>query len=294
MIQARIAKLETVFVVVPRAAIDPYEAALAPHCRTVGVFEAVDDGSFWRIEGVREIGDDSELRVSLMLAEMMSGVSVELGREETDSEGWLARVLAAFPEQAIGKRFVIRGTHLGRARVPGRALLSIDAGLAFGSGEHGSTRGCLRAFERIAYLKQRRILDLGCGSGILAMGAASLLHRPVLAVDIDPWSVRVTRENAKQNNLQNLIKSRLGTGLANRDVRGARPFDLIFANILARPLCKMARDMAIACAPGGRIILAGLLNTQANMVLTAYRRQGLVKAFALREGSWTTLVLHKR
>ncbi len=286
-------QLETVFVTVPRDAVDAYEPAFAANCRTVGIFEARDDGSIWRIEGVRDVGDDSALRMALLLSEMLSGVAAPLGREATQADGWLARVNASFPQQLIGTRFVIRGTHLDTNPAHGRAVLRIDAGLAFGSGEHGSTRGCLRAFETIAWRKPRRILDLGCGSGILAMGAASLLHRPVLAVDIDPWSVRVTAENARQNYLHNLIKPRLGTGLANRAVRAARPFDLIFANILARPLCRMARDMAVACATDGRIILAGLLTNQVRMVLAAYRRQGIMLDFQLREGQWATLVLRK-
>jgi ribosomal protein L11 methyltransferase len=290
----RTQNLETVFVTVPRAAIDIFEAALTAHCRTIGIFEADDEGVNWRIEGVREIGDDQELLGALMLAEMLSGVTAPLSRQATDAEGWLARVHAAFPEQHIGENFVIRGTHLPPSPAWGRKILRIDAGLAFGSGEHGSSRGCLRAFEIIAKrTKKRRILDVGCGSGILAMGAATILHRPVLAVDIDPWSVKVTRENARQNGLHTLIHPVLGTGLANRDVRRNRPYDLIFANILARPLCRMARDIGIATAPGGHVILAGLLANQSRLVQAAYRRQNFRLILQLTEGPWATLLLQK-
>jgi len=172
-------------------------------------------------------------------------------------------------------------------------VITLDAGIAFGSGEHGSTRGCLRAFERVAYRRPRRILDLGTGSGVLAMGAAKVLHRRVLATDIDPWSVRVTRENAARNGLSGLIRAIRADGWLAPAVRAPGPYDLIFANILARPLCQMARRMALNLAPGGTLILAGLLATQINWVLAAYRRQGLRLDFSLREGAWATLVLRK-
>ena len=151
----------------------------------------------------------------------MSGVSVPAQRTPTPAEGWLARTYASFPEQLIGRRFVVRGTHLREPPMPGRITLTLDAGLAFGSGEHGSTRGCLRALERVAYRRPRRILDLGTGSGILAMAAARLLHRPVLATDIEPWSVRVAQQNAALNRLGRLIAVPPGGWLAaSRDPRG--------------------------------------------------------------------------
>jgi ribosomal protein L11 methyltransferase len=168
----------------------------------------------------------------------------------------------------------------------------LDAGLAFGSGEHGSTRGCLRALERVAYRRPARILDMGCGSGILAMGAVQLLRRRALAVDIDPWSVLVTKQNAKLNRLGARIDARRGNGWQAGIVR-RRQFDLVFANILARPLCLMAKHLAAHLAPGGTVILAGLLSSQARMVLAAHRRQGLRLERALHEGNWTTLILRK-
>ena len=169
----------------------------------------------------------------------------------------------------------------------------LDAGVAFGSGEHGSTRGCLRALEGLAHRRPRRILDLGTGSGILAMAAARLLHRPVLAVDIEPWSVRVAGQNAELNRLGRLVRARLGNGWAARPVRRAAPYDLVFANILARPLCAMARDLARNLAPGGRAVLAGLLDAQVPLVLAAHRRQGLLLERRLAEGRWVTLVVRQ-
>jgi ribosomal protein L11 methyltransferase len=286
--------LETVFVDgLPEAAVPAYEAALECVCGTVGFFldEATDT---WRIEGVKDAGEaEAALDAALALAAAASGHNAILQRAETPTEGWLARTQSSFPEQLVGSRFAIRGTHLQGPATPGRIMLVLDAGIAFGSGEHGSTRGCLRALEQVAHRRPRRILDLGTGSGILAMAAARLLHRPVLATDIEPWSVRVAAENARLNRLDRLVRCRLGDGWNDREVRGAAPYDLVFANILARPLCAMAKSLAARLAPGGTAILAGLLASQVRMVLAAHRRQGLVLETSLREGPWATLILRR-
>jgi ribosomal protein L11 methyltransferase len=281
--------LETVFVIVPEASVPAYESALSLACSTVGLFVHDEHERTWRVEGVKAVGeDDAALADGVALAAMVSGEAALLQREPTEADGWLARVYAAFPEQDIGKRFAIRGTHLAQMRRAGRKTLTVDAGLAFGSGEHGSTRGCLRALEMVAYRRPARIVDMGCGSGILAMAAASLLNRRVLAVDNDPWSVRTTKQNARLNGLSLQVAARLGNGWQGV---GAEKFDLILANILARPLCLMAKDLAAHLAPGGTVILAGLLTTQVAMVLAAHRRQGLRLERVLREGSWATMVL---
>jgi ribosomal protein L11 methyltransferase len=286
----RAGPLETVFVVVPEEVLEAYEAALGVACSTLGFFLEDEGARSWRVEGVKPVGDkDEELAASLALAAALSGHVATLHRAPTEAEGWLAKVHTAFPEQRIGRRFVIRGTHLPRARAPGAVTLTIDAGLAFGSGEHGSTRGCLIALERIAYRRPARIMDMGTGSGVLAMGASALLRKTVDAVDNDPWSVRVTQDNAALNGLRNRLRVRLGNGWLGVK-RGAR-FDLIFANILARPLCMMARQLASHLAPGGTVILAGLLSSQINTVLAAHRRQGLRLEQVIREENWATLVL---
>jgi ribosomal protein L11 methyltransferase len=224
---------------------------------------------------------------------MVSGVEAELQREPTEADGWLARTYASFPEQEIGDLFAIRGTHLTGPENPNRITLTLDAGLAFGTGEHGSTKGCLIALESAARRRPHRILDMGTGSGILAMAAAKLLKRKVLATDIEPWAVRVARENAELNGVHRLLDVRLANGWTDPYVRGHGPYDLIFANILARPLCMMAKDLAQHLAPQGTAILAGLLATQANWVLAAHRRQGLVLERLLPQGKWTTIVLRK-
>jgi len=286
--------LETVSVDVPEAALEAYEAALSSACATVGFFRDQASGN-WRVEGVKPVGgNEPELVAVLALAASLSGVSVPLRRMPTPAEGWLARSNASFPEQLIGRRFAVRGTHLHGNPAPGRITLTLDAGLAFGSGEHGSTRGCLRALERVAYRRPRRILDLGTGSGILAMAAALLLHRPVLATDIEPWSVRVAEQNARLNRLGRKMRCRLADGWRHPTVRAGGRYDLVLANILARPLCAMARQLAVRLAPGGTAILSGLLHGQARAVAVAHLRCGLRMEASIRDGAWTTLVLRKK
>src|SRR6185437_11099700 len=204
--------LETVAVTVPEAALEAYEAALDSACDTVGFFRDNATGD-WRVEGVKPVGaNEPELVAALALAAMVSGVTIQPERSATEAEGWLARTYASFPEQLIGRRFSVRGTHLQGPATIGRIGLTLDAGLAFGSGEHGSTRGCLVALETVARRRPRRILDLGTGSGILAMAAARLLNRPVLATDIEPWSVRVAGENARLNGVGHRVRPVLADG----------------------------------------------------------------------------------
>ncbi len=288
--------LETIWIdALPEEAVPAFEAALQTACRSVALFrdEATDT---WRVEGVRPQGSgDEELAGALALAAMVTGVDAALQAAPVEAEGWLARTIQSFGEQEIGGDFLIRPTHIAPRPTYGRTVLVLDAGIAFGSGEHASTRGCLIAFARAAKdrRRMRRVLDLGTGSGILAMAAAKRRHRKVLATDIEPWSVRVAEQNARMNGVGKLVRARLADGWGERHVRAGRPYDLVFANILARPLCAMAKQLARGLAPGGTAILAGLLGTQARMVLAAHRRHGLRLERALPVGPWTTLVLRK-
>ncbi len=292
----RAGPLETAWVEVPEAALEPFEAAFEAHCDAVGMFLADEDARIWRVEGVRDRDEDiGPLSRAVMLAGFAGGYDAPLNREAVEAEGWVLRTQEAFPELLVGRRFAVRGTHDRSAAAAGRITLVLDAGLAFGSGEHGSTRGCLRALERVARTlpARPRALDLGTGSGILAMAAARLLRVPVLATDIEPWSVRVAGQNAVANGAGRLVRPVLADGWRSVRVRRAAPFDLVFANILARPLCRMAGGLAAHLAPGGTAILAGLLDSQARLVLAAHRRQGLVLVDRLCEGQWTTLVIRK-
>lgn len=282
--------LETISVTVPEPALEAYEAALGEACGTIGFF--LDEATrMWTVEGVKDQGAfEPELAAALAIAGFVTGQDPVLVRAPTPAEGWLARTRSAFPEQLVGRRFAIRGTHLTGPPTSGRIVVTLDAGVAFGSGEHGSTRGCLRALERVAHRRPRRILDLGTGSGILAMAAAKLLHRPVLATDIDPWSVRTARDNARLNHLHPTMRFLRADGWTSPALTKAAPYDLVFANILARPLTRMARHLAAALAPGGTAILAGLLASQVNWVAGAHP---LRLERVLVEGQWACLILRK-
>jgi len=277
----------------PDEAVPAYEAALQSVATSVDYFRE-EPGETWRLEAVRpQAADQAALTAALAVAALVSGHEAVPTRAPVEADGWLARTVQGFPEQPIGNRVLIRPSHVPNPRDYGRHVLILDAGLAFGSGEHSSTRGCLLAFEGVAYRRPLRILDLGCGSAILGMTAARWLRRPVLATDIEPWSVRIAAQNAVANGLRNLLTARLADGWRHRRVASDGPYDLVFANILARPLCAMAKDLAAALAPGGTAILAGLLGTQANMVLAAHRRRALVLERRIDVGAWSTLVLRR-
>jgi ribosomal protein L11 methyltransferase len=189
-------------------------------------------------------------------------------------------------------RFVVHGQH-DRTRVAKNKLaIEIEAALAFGTGHHGTTRGCLLLLDHVLKARQpTRVLDLGTGTGVLAIAAAKALRRRVLASDIDAPSVRVARENALANGVGNLVQAIRATGFSAPDFARERPFDLVLANILANPLKALAGPMALHLAPGALVILSGLLTAQAAGVIAAYRARGLVPLRHLRIEGWSSLLL---
>jgi DNA helicase-2/ATP-dependent DNA helicase PcrA len=213
-----------------------------------------------------------------------------------EAEGWLARTLHGFPEQPIGRRFLVRPTHLPDPSVPGRIVLRLDAGLAFGSGEHGSTRGCLLALEGALRdgRPMRRILDIGTGSGILALGAALATRRPVLATDIEPWSVRVTAENARMNGAARLVRAQLANGWAAPGGAGGAALRPRLRQHPGPAALRHGAGPGGCAGAGGTAILSGLLLSQVRMVLAAHRRQGLVLERQVAQGNWAALVLRRR
>lgn len=287
--------LECISLRVPAEVMETFEAALSSVCRAVSFYHD-EDADEWDLQGVKERGEyEDDLAAALMVAEMVSGFSPEIARGLVPVGGWLARTQQAFPEQLIGARFAIRGTHIEGPELPGRITITLDAGLAFGTGEHNSTRGCLVTLENLVKRHHpQRILDLGTGSGILAIAAAKLMHKNVLATDIDARAARVAKENAKLNGVADRIHAIQADGWSDPQITKAAPFDLVFANILARPLCAMAHQLAAHLAPGGVAILAGLLNTQVNWVVSCHRRAGLVLEKRLVDGAWSILTLRKR
>jgi ribosomal protein L11 methyltransferase len=172
--------------------------------------------------------------------------------------------------------------------------IELDAGLAFGSGEHATTQGCLSALDRLAGRRRfRRVLDLGCGSGILAIAAAKLGAARVIAADNDPLAVAVARENATRNGVGHRIRCLASEGYRNPLLSTFGPYDLILANILADPLCALARECARHLAPGGIAVLSGLLDRQAARVIAPHRQARLRLRHEITIGIWTTLVMSK-
>jgi ribosomal protein L11 methyltransferase len=190
-------------------------------------------------------------------------------------------------------RFVVHGQH-DRARVtPNKIGIEIEAALAFGTGHHGTTRGCLLLLDHVLKAhRPRRVLDLGTGTGVLAIAAAKALRGPVLASDIDPLSVRVARENAQLNQTGHFVETIQATGFSAPQFAQRGPFDLILANILANPLRHLAGPMDRHLAPSASVILSGLLTHQASSVIAAYRARGLVPVRHLRIEGWSSLLLH--
>ena len=192
-------------------------------------------------------------------------------------------------------RFVVHGSH-DRARVSTNKLgIEIEAALAFGTGHHGTTRGCLLLLDHVLKSRRpRRVLDLGTGTGVLGIAAAKALHRPLLASDIDLPSVRVARENAAINSVGPLVRIISATGFAAPDFAHDGPFDLVLANILANPLRQLAGPMRQHLAPKAHVILSGLLTPQARGVTAAYRARGLVPVKHIRIEGWSSLLLQSR
>ena len=220
-------------------------------------------------------------------------IATSLAFDTVEAKDWVKASLEDLVPVPAG-RFVVHGQH-DRARVPANKLgIEIEAALAFGTGHHGTTRGCLLLLDHVLKSSRpRNVLDLGSGTGVLAIAAAKALHRAVLASDIDPPSVRVAAENAALNEVGSLVRVIRATGFAAPDFARAGPFDLVLANILANPLRQLASPMARHLAPRAYVILSGLLTPQAPAVIAAYRARGLVPLRHLRIEGWSSLLLRK-
>jgi ribosomal protein L11 methyltransferase len=208
------------------------------------------------------------------------------------AKDWVAEGLRGLKPITAG-RFIVHGAHDRDYAPPNRFGIEIEAALAFGTGHHGSTRGCLLALDQLRkFANARRILDLGTGSGVLAIAAARAFRRHVLASDVDAHAVRIARDNARLNGSAPFVRVCHADGLAAATIRAGGPFDLVFANILLAPLQKLAGPLTRIVAPRGRVILSGLLNTQANAARAAYPNFKLERRIMLER--WTTLVLKHR
>jgi ribosomal protein L11 methyltransferase len=240
----------------------------------------------------REPPNETAVRALMALA-AGPDLADALAFETVAARDWVSASLAGLAPVEAG-RFVVHGAH-DRARVTiNRIGIQIEAALAFGTGHHGTTRGCLLALGGIAKAcRARNILDVGTGSGVLAIAAARALHRPVLASDIDVGAVWAARENTRRNRAGSAVTVIHAAGVGARHFQQRAPFDLVFANILLGPLKSLAQPIRTLIAPGGRVVLSGLLAAHANAALSAYRSQGLTLQRRLDLDGWTTLVLRR-
>ncbi|AVI58327.1 50S ribosomal protein L11 methyltransferase [Paracoccus yeei] len=263
---------------------------LSPEPVGTGIFEIEDGRGRWEV-GLYFTERPDELALALMAAAWGADPFVLSELPEVD---WVAHVRRELSPVEAG-RFFVHGSH-DADRVPeGAEALLIEAAMAFGTGHHATTRGCLLALDRLVSegFQPRRIVDVGCGTAVLAMAAARVFPVIVLAGDIDPQAVDVARANVIANGLLGRVECVEALGFDHPLIEGAAPFDLVFANILKQPLIDLVPDMARYVAPGGHAILSGILATQADAVVAAYAAGGLALETREDHGEWTTLVVRR-
>ena len=260
-----------------RAAIAAFEGPGGRWDITVHFAEAPDQASIRELVGLAAGGKAAD------------GIAFDT----VEAKDWVKATLEELVPVRAG-RFIVHGQH-DRAKVPPNKLgIEIEAALAFGTGHHGTTRGCLLLLDQVlkAY-RPRRVLDLGTGTGVLAIAAAKALQIKVLASDIDPLSVKVAADNARLNGTGDLVETVHATGFSAPQFARRGPFDLVLANILANPLRQMATPMARHLASSALVILSGLLPHQAESVIAAYRARGLVLERRIQIEGWSSLLLRK-
>ena len=263
---------------------------LDPEPVGVGVFELEDGSGLWEVGAYFTEAPD-EIALTLMAAAFGAA---EFAVSELPEIDWVAHVRRELSPVEAG-RFFVYGSHDADKLPAGRIGLLIEAAMAFGTGHHGTTLGCLRALDRLAEggFHGRNVIDVGCGTAVLAMGAAKLWPEPVLATDIDAVAVEVAEANVDANGLAGRIDCLEAVGFDHPAIHARAPFDLVFANILKGPLIQIAPDMGRHTAPGSLAILSGLLVTQARDVLAAYVAAGFVEVSREEIGDWATLVLRR-
>ncbi|OWU68856.1 ribosomal protein L11 methyltransferase [Roseovarius sp. 22II1-1F6A] len=271
---------------------------LTPEPTGVSVFEIQEDGAEeietetadWEITAYF-IETPDEAGLALLAAAHGSAPFEVTELPETD---WIAKVEEELAPVVAG-RFFVYGSHSADRVTDGVEPLLIEAGMAFGTGHHGTTLGCLEALDRLIDegIAPRAVADIGCGTAVLAMAAARIWQVPVLASDIDPVAVEVAEVNLTANDMTGQVQCLVAEGFDNEVLAQAAPFDLIFANILKGPLIGLAPDLCAALAPGGYAILSGILNPQADAVVAAYAAEGATVHQRETIGDWTTLCLKK-
>ncbi|MDR5654055.1 50S ribosomal protein L11 methyltransferase [Ruixingdingia sedimenti] len=261
---------------------------MTPEPTGVGVFEIEDGSGLWEVGGYFLEKPDA---ATLTLLAMAFGAQPFAVSELPDID-WVAKVRRELHPVEAG-RFFVYGSHDADKVPPGRIALQIEATVAFGTGHHGTTLGCLRALDRLvdAGVVAQNVADIGCGTGVLAMAAARVFPNPAIASDIDAVAVEVAEANVAVNGLDGRVECIEAAGFDHPRLHTAAPFDLVFANILKGPLVELAPDMAAHIAPGGRAILSGLLVVQAPAILDAYAAQGFRLEWREDIGEWSALTL---
>lgn len=280
---------------VPGDAVDLFTDTLRPFALSVAAFGGEAADADWTVEAYLEAPPDpGQLAAAVALTATAAGVpEPEIACVPLAATDWLKDSLDTFRPVRIG-RFFVYPSHYAEAIPAGTVAIRIDAATAFGSGEHGSTSGCLRAMDTIGRsFRPGRVLDLGCGSGILSIAAAKRWRVPVVAADIDPEAVRVSRENFVGNGVARQAAAIESNGRKHRLLLESAPYDLILANILARPLIGLAPALRRVSKPGGLTVLSGLLAEQGQQVLGAYRQFGFKLHKRIMVEGWSTLVLSR-
>ena len=264
---------------------------LSPEPTGVGVFEIEDGSGLWEVGGYFLEPPDEVMLEVLATAFGARPFAVS----ELPEVDWVAHVRRELSPVDAG-RFFVFGSHDADKVPAGRVPLQIEATVAFGTGHHGTTLGCLLAFDRLLSEGWRpaKVADIGCGTAVLAMAAAATLPEAlVIASDIDRVAVDVAEANVAINGLEGRVECLEAAGLDHKRLAAAAPYDLIFANILKGPLIELAPAISAALATGGRAILSGLLVVQAEAVAAAYVAAGLRLESRNDIGEWSTLVLQK-
>jgi ribosomal protein L11 methyltransferase len=250
-------------------------------------------GKAWMVEVYFGFTPDEDLLRGLVAAAAGEAAAAALEFGQTPQRDWVANALAGLSPVRAG-RFLVHGAH-DRARVKANDIaIEIEAALAFGTGHHGTTRGCLLLLERVLRRRRpRRILDVGCGTGVLAIAAAKALRRRVALGDIDPIAVAIARENARLNGVGAYLRPLVSRGVERAELRAGAPYDLVFANILARPLRRLSPSLGALIAPRGEAILSGLLGADVPGVLSPWRAQGFFLAERIDLEGWASLLLRR-